>query len=197
MIYQSRAACLGRLWCLLSLWPLLNGCEQFPWSLLHLLHSLCGQSHTLTSYFASLTLGERRNKDLRLQALCRGWVAWQAQQRWRSSIPMWEPELATTRTLGILSTRTAKPWRLKPGLQFPLSSFTDDSGTSSKVSGVFGHGWSPTSHRRPLSPEIFCTYPKTGTSVFASDPLPFFPDENFSLSNLFFFWLPFQTWDRG
>ena len=53
---------------------------------------------------------------------------------------MWGPGLATMRTLGILSTKTAKPWRLELGLQFPLSSFADDLGTSSKVSGVLGHG---------------------------------------------------------
>lgn len=46
------------------------------------------------------------------------------------------------------------------GVQFPLSSFADDLGISSEVSGVFGHGWCPTFHRRPSSFQIFCTYLK-------------------------------------
>lgn len=87
------------------------------------------------------------------------WMAWQAQQRWRSSAPTWGPGLATTRTLGILSTKTAKPWRLELGMQFPLF-FADGLGTSYKVSGVFEHGWCSTFYHGPPSPQIFSTYPK-------------------------------------
>lgn len=53
----------------------------------------------------------------------------------------------------------AQPCRLELGIKFPLSS-ADDLGTSSRVSGVFGHGWHSTFHCTPPSPQIFHTYLK-------------------------------------
>lgn len=102
---------------------------------------------------------------------------------------MWGPGLATTGTLSILSTKSAKPWRLEFGVKLPLSSFADDLGSSSKVSGALA--WMmPTFLLRPPSSQISCTYLNCCVCWWCSSPLLGWK------FLCFIFLLPFLNWVR-